>query len=525
MSASPTAAPYPPPPLHGWRVVVGTFVLSLATFMVVLDVSIANVAIPSISGNLGVSPNQGTWIITSFAVANGICLPLTGWLAQRFGPVRVFVTSIILFTVASWLCGFASNMPTLILFRILQGAVAGPMVPLSQALLLGSFTRENSGLALAMWSLTGFIGPTAGPVLGGWITDDFNWRWIFYINVPIGFMAAAGTWWLYRSREAPTVRRPIDTIGLLLLVIWVGCLQVMLDKGKELDWFESNTVITLGVIATIGFLAFLIWELTNEHPVVDLRLFSGRNFWAATLTVSVGYAAFMGNLVVLPLWLQQYMGYTPTMAGLALAPVGILALIITPWIGKNIARYDARYFASLGFLVWMVVFWMRSRLNTDADQMTIIYPTLLQGVAMSTFFVALFNLALQGIPADKISSASGLMNFSRYTSGAFGVSAGTTIWEHRAIAHHAYLMEHVAQTNPRAMEMLGATTDSGLGFLQISAQLNRMIDQQAYMLAANDIGLGSAMLFVLLSGFVWMIRRHRPTTTTAPSAPVIVAAD
>ncbi len=474
--------------------------------MNVLDVSIANVSIPAIAGDLGVSPNQGTWVITSFAVANGISLPLTGWLAQRIGPVRLFVTSVLLFTLVSWLCGLAPNIQTLILLRIVQGAVAGPMIPLSQSLLLGSYTRENSGMALAMWSMTSLVAPITGPVLGGWITDNINWKWIFYINIPVGLFAAAATWWLYRAREAPTHRRPVDLVGLGLLILWIGCFQVLLDKGKELDWFESNTIVMLAVTAAIGFVAFLIWELTDDHPIVDLALFKRRNFWAATLAISIGYGAFFGNLVLLPLWLQQHMGYTPTLAGLAMAPVGLLALLISPWVGKNITRYDARLFATFGFASFALVLWLRSRFNTDADFATIIFPTILQGAAIGTFFIPIFNLALQGIPPDKIPSASGLINFARITAGAFGASVATTAWDHRATAHHASLVEHINPTNLLAQDLLNPALTSNFSAAQAAAQLNRIIDQQAFMLAANDIVLGCAGLFIVLIGIVWLAR-------------------
>ena len=338
-----------PPPLTGMKLLLGSVALSSATFMNVLDTSIANVSIPAISGSLGVAPHQGTWVITSFAVASGIALPMTGWLAQRFGAVRLFTISVLLFTVVSWLCGLATSINQLILLRVLQGAVAGPMIPLSQALMLGSYPREKSGTALAIWTMTSLVGPVVGPVLGGVITDNIYWAWIFYINVPVGLLAAAATWWLYRDRESPTRRLPVDVVGLVLLVVWIGAFQIMLDKGKELDWFESRQIITLAIVAVVGLAAFLIWELTDDHPVVDLSLFSNRNFAVATVTISLGYSAFFGNLVLLPAWLQQHMGYTPTMAGLAMAPVGILALVVTPWVGKNINRVDARLFATLGF--------------------------------------------------------------------------------------------------------------------------------------------------------------------------------
>ncbi|MEP7139882.1 MAG: DHA2 family efflux MFS transporter permease subunit, partial [Caldimonas sp.] len=292
-------------PLHGAELVLGTIALSLATFMNVLDTSIANVSIPAIAGDLGVSPAQGTWVITSFAVANAISVPLTGWMTQRFGPVRLFVASILLFVVASWLCGLAPNIGMLIAFRVLQGFVAGPMIPLSQTLLLSSYPRAKAGTAMAMWAMTVLVAPVAGPLLGGWITDNISWPWIFYINIPVGLLAAAVTWSIYRKRDPGSRKLPFDYIGLGLLVLWVGAMQIMVDKGKELDWFGSSLIVGLAAVAVIGFAFFLAWELTEEHPIVDLRLFFGRNFLMGTLSLSVAYGLFFGNVVLLPLWLQQ----------------------------------------------------------------------------------------------------------------------------------------------------------------------------------------------------------------------------
>ena len=245
------AAPAAPPPLQGMALVLGTLSLSLATFMNVLDSSIANVSIPAIAGDLGVSPGQGTWVITSFGVANAISVPLTGWLTQRFGAVRLFTWSVLLFVLTSWLCGFAPSLELLVLFRVLQGLVAGPMIPLSQTLLLASYPRTKAGTALAMWGMTTLVAPVVGPLLGGWITDNVSWPWIFYINVPVGLIAAAVTWGIYRHRETPRRALPIDTVGLSLLVLWVGALQLMLDKGKELDWFESGEIVALGLVALV----------------------------------------------------------------------------------------------------------------------------------------------------------------------------------------------------------------------------------------------------------------------------------
>ena len=274
-------------PLTGGALVLGTIALSLATFMNVLDTSIANVSIPAMSGDLGVSPDQGTWVITSFAVANAISLPLTGWLTQRYGQVRLFTWSILLFVAASILCGLAPTLSLLIFFRVIQGAVAGPMIPLSQALLLSSYPKQKAGTALAMWSVTTLVAPVVGPLLGGWITDNISWPWIVYINVPVGIGAAAVTWMLYKKRETPTVKLPIDGVGLGLLVLWIGAMQVMLDKGKDLDWFGSQQIVVLAVVAAVGLALFVVWELTERHPVVDLRLFARSNVWRSSVAMSL----------------------------------------------------------------------------------------------------------------------------------------------------------------------------------------------------------------------------------------------
>src|SRR3954468_15049264 len=281
--------PAQPAPLSGGRLPLGTVALSLATFMNVLDTSIANVSLSSIAGDLGVSPEQGTWVITSFGVANAISLPLTGWLSQRYGQVRLFTASILLFVLASLACGFAPSIEMLIFFRIIQGAVAGPMIPLSQTLLLSSYPKAKAGIALSMWSITTLVAPVMGPLLGGWLTDNVSWPWIFYINVPVGLAAAAATWAIYRTRETPTHKLPIDKVGLGLLVLWVGSLQVMLDKGKDLDWFHSGQIVALGVAAMIGFALFIVWEITERHPVVDLRLFKGRNFSMGAAATAIAY--------------------------------------------------------------------------------------------------------------------------------------------------------------------------------------------------------------------------------------------
>jgi DHA2 family multidrug resistance protein len=505
-----SAAVYsPPPPLQGSARVWGTIALSAATFMNVLDTSIANVSLPAIAGDLGVSPNQGTWVITSFAVANAIAVPLTGWLSQRFGQVRLFVASVLLFMLASWLCGLAPNMTTLIAARALQGFVAGPMIPLSQSLLLSSYPSALAGLAMAMWAITTLVAPVVGPLLGGWITDNISWPWIFYINIPVGFLAAGASWMLYRKRETATRQLPIDAVGLALLVLWVGSLQIMLDKGKELDWFHSPEVVALGVVALVGFAFFLAWELTEEHPVVDLTLFTRRNFWAGALATAIGYGLFFGNVVLLPLWLQQYMGYTATQAGMVLAPVGLLAIVFSPLVGKNIGKVDPRYFATFAFIVFALVLWMRSRFNTQADFATIMVPTIVQGLAMAFFFIPLVTITLSGITPDRIPAASGMSNFMRITAGAFGTSIATTLWEDRAALHHAQLVENINQGSQATGNALAGLSAAGLNHEQALAQINRLVDQQAFMLSSSELFYVSALLFLAMIPLVWLTKPKR----------------
>ncbi|MDQ2928051.1 MAG: DHA2 family efflux MFS transporter permease subunit [Pseudomonadota bacterium] len=507
--AAPAAGPAraaPPPPLTGGALVLGTIALSLATFMNVLDTSIANVSIPAIAGDMGVSPSQGTWVITSFAVANAISVPLTGWMTQRFGPVRLFVSSIVLFVIASWLCGLAPNIGMLIAFRVLQGLVAGPMIPLSQTLLLSSYPRAKAGTAMAMWAMTVLVAPVAGPLLGGWITDNISWPWIFYINIPVGLIAAAITWSIYRSRDPGPKKTKLDYVGLGLLIVWVGALQIMVDKGKELDWFNSTQIVVLAATAVIGFAFFLAWELTEKNPVVDLRLFGGRNFLWGTLSLSVAYGIFFANVVLLPLWLQEYMGYTATAAGLVIAPVGVLAIILSPWVGKNVSKIDPRKLATVAFLGFGVVLWMRSRFNTQADFGTILIPTILQGAAMAFFFIPLQAIIFSGLTPDKMPAAAGLSNFVRITAGAIGTSIFTTAWENRAILHHAQIAESVTRSNDAATLTLNQLGASGYDPAQSLATINRMVDQQSYTMAATDLFYLSAASFVVLLVFVWMTK-------------------
>lgn len=505
-----------PAPLRGAQLIIATIAVALATFMIVLDSSIANVAIPTIAGNLGVSVDEGTWVITVFAAANAIAIPLTGWLTQRLGQIRLFVSAILLFVLASWLCGLATNLPFLLGARILQGLVAGPLIPLSQAILLGSYSKDKSSTALALWGMTATVGPIAGPALGGLITDSYSWAWIFYINIPIGLFAAAVTWVIYRQRETPRKTLPIDVIGLALLIVWVGALQVMLDKGKDLDWFNSPIIISLAIIAIVGFCYFLVWELTQNNPIIDLKLFAGRNFTGGTIAISVGYGVFFGNLVLLPQWLQKDLAYPSLNAGLVMAPLGIFAVIFSPIVGKILPKSDARVLATIAFLLFGLVFFMRSLYTTNIDTWTLVLPTLLQGIPVAMFFIPLSMIILSGLPAEKIPAAAGLSNFARIFCGAIGTSISSTAWNNRSILHHSQLTEESTPYTANFTEFIHSTHSLlGINTEQSYGLFNKILDAQADMLGLNDIFWISSIIFVALIPLVWTTKPEKATTVDA----------
>jgi MFS transporter, DHA2 family, multidrug resistance protein len=476
----------------------------------VLESTIANVSIPTIAGNLGVSTSQGTWVVTSFAVANGVSVPLTGWLMQRYGVVRTFVGSVLLFTAASFLCGISWNLSSLIAFRVLQGAVSGPMIPGSQALLLSIFPAERRGTALGVWSMTTLVAPVCGPLLGGYISDNWSWPWIFFINVPIGVICGFLSWRSLASRETPTRRVPVDTMGLSLLVVWVGSLQVMLDTGKDADWFNSPAIVVLACVAVVGFAAWLIWETTQENPIVDLSLFRSRNFAIGTLAYSLSYAIFFGNNLLLPLWLQTQVGYIATWAGLVAAPSGVVALLCTPLVTRFMGRIDTRVAATAAIFAFAISYFMRSRYTPDADFLAYVMPMLVQGFSMSVFFVALITITLAEIPVQRTPSAAGLSNFSRYTAGSFAASITTTIWDNRETLHQSRLAENAP------LPVMGAAMVQlrhfGMSSGQALASITSTVVRQAYAMASIDFFWMSGWLMLLMIPLVWMTRR--------PGAPV-----
>ena len=494
-------------PLQGGALAMLTLVLSLATFMLVLDSTIANVAIPIIAGDLGASSSQGTWVITSFGVANAISIPITGWLAKRFGEVRLFLIATLLFVLASWLCGIANSLEMLIVFRVLQGAVAGPIIPLSQSLLLNNYPPEKRGMALAFWSMTIVVAPICGPILGGWISDNIHWGWIFFINVPIGLAVVLISWKILEGRESRISHQPVNTVGLILLALGVGALQLMLDQGRELDWFNSTEIVVLTIIAAVGLIALIIWELTDDNPVVDVSLFKSRNFTVGCISTSLAFLVYSGTVVLIPLLLQQVYNYTATWAGLAAAPVGLLPILLAPIIGKFGNKIDMRILITVSFMVYALTFYWRAvTFEPEMTFMDVALPQFVQGLAVACFFMPLTTITLSSLPPEKMASASSLFNFLRTLAGSIGTSLTTFMWYNREAVHHTQLTEVINPYNPISQQFFQTMGSFGLSEEQTASYLARQITAQGFIIGANEIFLVSAITFISLVVLIWFAK-------------------
>jgi DHA2 family multidrug resistance protein len=496
----------PLPPLHGAPLALLTVAVAFATFMEVLDITIVNVSVPHIAGSLGVSPQEGTWAISSYSLASAIMQPLSGWIGRRFGEVRSFCASALLFVAMSTLCGLATSMPMLVIGRLLQGAGSGPMVALSLSLLLNNYPNEKKGLALALWAMTVVVAPIFGPILGGYITDNYSWPWIFYINVPVGLLAVLITWTLLSSRESATVKAPIDMIGLALLVIGVGCLQFMLDNGNDKDWFSSPLITTLGIIALVCLTFFVAWELTERHPVVDLTLFRSRNFAIGVIAMALGMTAFFGINVIYPLWLQTVVGYTASWAGYATAPVGILAFVMSPIIGRNIQRLELRSVVTFSFLVFAGTSYWFSTFPVDTSFWQFVLPRFLMGIGIPCFFIPLNQVILSGLKPHEIASASGLSNFFRTIAASISTAVTVTMWQHRGDFHHATLAEHITAASPSTQQFVDGLRTLGTAGNAPWAMIENIVNREAFTLAVNDVFLLYAALFVVMIPVVWLAR-------------------
>lgn len=494
-----------PQPLTGVRLIVAAFALALANFVVVLDTTIANVSVPHIAGGLAVSPTQGTWAITSYAVADAISVPLTGWLAMRFGTVRWFMISIIGFGIFSFLCGISRTLDGLILFRVLQGLSGGPLMPLSQILLLRIFPKERAGIGLAIWAMTTTTAPILGPILGGLISDNWTWPWIFFINLPIVAICAFGVFTLLSPFETKRAKARIDVIGLVLLVLSVGAFQIMLDTGREHDWFGSTWIVGLAIVAAISFAAFVIWELTDANPVVNLRVFRFRGFSFATLAISLGFGAFFAQVVLTPLWLQQVVGYTATETGYVVAWIGVFAVLLSPVAAGLIGKFDIRISICAGILWMALMSVLRASWNADVDYWTLALPHVLQGMDMPFFFVGLTALALSSVPAHLQTSAAGLMSFLRTLCGAIGTAIATTAWDDASRTTRSELVSSLNNSEATLSSLQGA----GLTLEQARAVLDRLVEGQAATIGVLHLFLASGVVFVIAAAAVWLAPRPK----------------
>ncbi len=498
-------------PLTGVTLLLAGVVLALSNFMVVLDTTIANVSVPHIAGSLGISSTQGTWIITSYAVAEAICVPLTGWLAGRFGTVRTFAFGMLGFGLFSLLCGLSGSLAMIVICRIGQGLCGGPLMPLSQTLLLRIFPKEKHGQAMGLWAMTTVVAPILGPILGGTISDDWSWHWIFFINIPIAGLCAFGAFRLLTPAETKTARLGVDTIGLALMILWIGALQIMLDIGREHDWFGDGSIVALAIVAAVGFAVFIAWELTEAQPIVDLKVFRHRGFTVAVISLALTFATFFSAVVVIPQWLQSSMGYTATYAGYVTAFVGVAAVIMSPIVAKLSEKVDPRGLVCfgilwLGFTSLLRVFW-----TSGADFWSLALPQLLQGIGMPFFFIPLTTIALGAVEPEETASAAGVMSFLRTLAGAVGTSVSTTLFANSAIVSRS---EIVSTMHSDATSQ--ALQDRGFSLDQVRAALSQTADQESMALAINHLFLLSAFIFAGAAMVIWL--SPRPQRAVAAGA-------
>ena len=431
----------------------------LAPFMEVLDTSVANVALPHIGGNLSATPEEATWVLTSYLVSNAIILPMTGWLGNYFGRRRLFLLCVTIFTAASVLCGMATSLGFLIVARIVQGLGGGAMVPMAQAILLESFPAAKRGQAMAAFSMGIIVAPILGPTLGGWITDNYSWRWIFYINVPVGILA-----FLMAEEfieDPPYIRRnkhaTVDFAGFALLAIWLGTLQIVLDKGQEEDWFGSDWICWLSGISVASFLAMLIWEFRAAHPVVDLRVLGNRNFSTGLILITMVGIVLYGTTAAIPIFLQTLMGYTALGSGLALSPRGIAAFAFTIVVGRLVGRVRNRHLMITGFSLVAVASFMLGRINISVDMAHVIWPSVVNGIGVSFIFIPLTTSTVAYLRQDQMGNATGLYNLMRNIGGSLGIAFVTTMLARDAQVHHAMMVAHTTVYDPAFVRQLAAT--------------------------------------------------------------------
>jgi len=488
-----------------------TLSVMIPTLLEILDTSIANVALSHIQGSLSAGQDEVTWVLTSYLVSNAVVIPMSGWLSSLMGRKNYLLASITVFTIASMLCGLATSLEMLILFRIIQGIGGGGLQPISQAILLETFPPQQRGLAMAIYAMGAVLGPILGPLLGGWITDNFSWIWIFYINVPLGILALFMCWTFIFDPSYQTRREAgdkIDFMGLALLSVGLGCLQVVLDKGQQDDWFASEHILIMSVVAAVCLGTLVWWELRHENPIIDLRVYKNRNFAAGNVVMFFGFFAFFGSIVLLPMFLQSLMGYTSYLAGLVLGPSGAIMLLILPMVGKLTEKIDARFLLCFGLVASGLSLLYMSNFTLQIDIGTAIMGRNFQAIGIAFFFVPLSFLTMSSLPRRQMTNASALFSLVRNLGGSFGTAFVTTLLSRRVQFHQSRLVDHLTPYDPpltMAQQML--EKGKGLSAHESLGVIYQYLQQQAGYMAYVDVFYAQALFFFGLAVFMWILRR------------------
>lgn len=489
--------------------------ISLGTFLIVLDYSIANVSIPYIAGDLAVSVDQGTYVITSFAVGSAIALAITGWLTKRVGLIRLFILALLGFVLFSWICGMSRTLPMLVIGRFIQGLVSGPLIPLSQTLIVTIFPPEKKQKALGFWGTVVIVAPIVGPVLGGWISYDFHWPWIFYLNIPLGLFAAFMVRLFLKQYETEKVKLPLDWIGLLLLSVSVAALQFLLDKGEQFDWLRSPLIRVCAITSLVGFVYLVAWELVKKNPLLELRLLKVRSYSLSIIYIFTMYAIYFGGVVLVPLWLQEYMGYTPIWAGIAVAPIGIIPSLFSSLIGTLTKKIGPLIPLVFSLLFFAASSFTGAFFNTDIDLFHIALTRLFFGFGILFFIVPLFTFSMSEISLEKAPSATGMFHFVRAMAGGIGTSIFTTLWIRRTIFHHSNQVATIVPSRPVVGSFFDTLQGLGIQGEQAYAVINELADKQAAVLAFNDCFYLMGWIFIAMLAILLFGKKKQQ----APAAP------
>jgi len=497
--------------------------VTLATFMEILDTSIANVSLPHIAGNLSAGVDESTWVLTSYLVSNAIVLPLSGWFSSLIGRKRFYMLCVALFTASSFLCGLAPSLGMLVFFRILQGAGGGGLQPSEQAILTDTFPPAKRGMAFAIYGVAVVVAPTIGPWVGGWITDNFTWRWIFYINIPVGIISLLLTSALisdppYMKRQNLREGLKIDYIGIGLLSLGLGSMQIILDKGQRDDWFGSNFIRIFAILMAVGLVAAVIWELRSKDPVVDLRMLKDRNFALSTLSMFFLGFVLYASTVMLPQFMQILLGYDAETSGQALMPGGLVIMACMPLVGVLVSKVEARWLIACGSVIVAASLVVMSRWNLEIDFWTAAGGRMIQGLGLAFLFIPINVAAFAFVPKDKTNMGTGIINLARNIGASVGIATVTTLLDRRAQVHQNFLVEHVNASNPAYQAMVSGMTHrltaAGSSAAQAAAQSNGlvygMIQRQSSLLAYVDNFRMLALIFLLLIPLMFLMKKSKP---------------